>query len=120
MEPGARTRGRCARDVQGGSHDKRVDMQRQGTLSPAPPRPRLRPYRALFRLYTAIVLLAAGMVARVAQADINVDGVIDESEWEGAVQCADWRSTQPFSLDEPRYRNELRVRALPEGLAAAF
>lgn len=55
-----------------------------------------------------------------ARADIKVDGLIDEPEWAEAAHCTGWRRTQPFALDEPRYRSDMRVRALPEGLAAAF
>lgn len=64
--------------------------------------------------------LAAFLASGVAYGAIEVDGKIDEPEWQEATPCTDWRRTQPFSLDAPRYRNELRLRALPEGLAAAF
>ena len=95
-------------------------MRREGSLSPAAKRPRLPSCRAI-ALYTRTVLLAAAIFSAPAvRAAIQVDGEIDEPEWQDAPQCTDWRRTQPFALDEPRYRSEVRVRALPEGLAAAF
>ncbi len=67
----------------------------------------------LFALYT---VCSTGVV----RADIVVDGLIDEAEWQAAVSCPEWRRTLPFALDTPRYRNEVRVIATPQGLAAAF
>jgi hypothetical protein len=89
-------------------------MRREGTLSPAAFGPRL----SALVLYSSAVLAALGACA--ASAEIEVDGQLDEPEWQDAAQCTGWRRTQPFALDEPRYRSDIRVRALPEGLAAAF
>jgi hypothetical protein len=94
-----------------------MDMRLAGILNRAASRLRPRPCCAIFALYTLAILAMPGGAAR---ADIIIDGQVDEPEWQDAVQCSDWRRTQPFSLDEPRYRNEVRVRALPQGLAAAF
>jgi hypothetical protein len=55
-----------------------------------------------------------------AQAEIVVDGLLDEPEWQDAKVCADWGRTQPYAQDQPRYRNELRIASTPEGLIAAF
>jgi hypothetical protein len=55
-----------------------------------------------------------------AHAEIVVDGRIDESEWENAIRCEDWRRTVPFARDEPRYRNDVRILSTEHGLAAAF
>jgi hypothetical protein len=55
-----------------------------------------------------------------AHAEIVVDGRIDESEWENALRCEDWRRTVPFARDEPRYRNDVRILSTEHGLAAAF
>lgn len=86
-----------------------------------------RCYRAWIALYAFAIrltpwLLLAAACTRidVAHAAIEIDGRLDEPEWQDAVQCTDWRRTQPFARDEPRYHNEVRLRALPEGLAAAF
>jgi hypothetical protein len=68
----------------------------------------------LFLLYTVIGVSSA------ARADIVVDGVLDEEEWRDTTSCTDWRRTVPFALDTPRYRNELRLVATRQGLAAAF
>lgn len=62
----------------------------------------------------------APAAAAPAQAAIVVDGYINEIAWDQAVRCDSWQRTQPFGLDEPRYGNELRIVATPEGLAAAF
>ena len=55
-----------------------------------------------------------------AHAEIVVDGRIDESEWQSAIRCEDWRRTVPFARDEPRYRNDVRILSTEHGLAAAF
>lgn len=66
-------------------------------------------------LYT--VALLAPFCAHGA---INVDGVMDESEWEQAASCGPWRRTVPFAQDDPRVASEIAVVATPEGLAAVF
>ncbi len=63
-------------------------------------------------LYTAMTVAAHGEIA--------VDGRIDESEWQQAAQCNGWLRTEPFARDIPRFANDLRIVATPEGLAAAF
>src|SRR5688500_454012 len=68
-------------------------------------------------LSTAIVLTLAAVPAR---AQIVVDGVVDEAEWESAIRCEDWRRTLPFTRDEPRYPNDVRILSTELGLAAAF
>lgn len=75
-----------------------------------------RPGRRLYLLFALHAVLITG----VARADIVVDGVIDEAEWQDATRCNGWQRTLPFALDAPRYGNELRLVATPQGLAAAF
>jgi hypothetical protein len=65
-------------------------------------------------LYT--VLLLPG----IARAAIDVDGRFDEPEWQQAIDCGQWYRTEPFARDTPRYGNDVRIVATPEGLAAAF
>jgi hypothetical protein len=60
------------------------------------------------------------LAALPAHAEIVVDGRIDESEWENAIRCDDWRRTVPFARDQPRYRNDVRILSTEHGLAAAF
>lgn len=55
-----------------------------------------------------------------AHAQIAVDGVFDEPEWADAVRCEDWRRIEPYSLDEPRYANQVRLLSTEDGLAVAF
>jgi hypothetical protein len=93
-------------------------MRRSVLLTAAACSPRLQPSYVRFALYTSAVVIC--LLACVARADIVVDGVFDETEWQGAAQCSDWRRTEPFALDEPRYHNDLRIVATPQGLAAAF
>jgi hypothetical protein len=95
-------------------------MLRRGILSPAAFRPRPPPHRVLALYLLAAVWLAGAVFANAARAAIQVDGRLDEPEWQDAARCTDWRRTQPLALDAPRYRSDVRVRALPEGLAAAF
>ena len=45
---------------------------------------------------------------------------MDEAEWQDAIVRKDWQRTVPFALDAPRYRNELRIIATAQGLAAFF
>jgi hypothetical protein len=69
---------------------------------------------ARIALYT---LLAFHVPLRAA---ITVDARFDEAEWSQATQCTDWRRTQPYALDAPRYHNDMRIVATQEGLAASF
>lgn len=101
------------------------------------PRETSWPYCAAFSLYTSMTRARAGrktglvtrfvascvansLMIAAARAEIVPDGRIDEAEWQQSVQCPGWLRTEPFALDEPRYRNEVRIAATPQGLAAAF
>ncbi|HKE94333.1 MAG TPA: DUF5916 domain-containing protein [Povalibacter sp.] len=75
-----------------------------------------RSFGILSLLYTGVALLAPGVV----RAGITVDGHLDEPEWQQAVHCSPWQRTEPFALDEPRFGNDIRIVATPQGLAAAF
>ena len=68
----------------------------------------------------ASLLCLAAAAALPVRAEIAVDGRIDESEWETAIRCEDWRRTTPFTRDQPRYRNDVRILSTERGLAAAF
>ncbi|AMN48429.1 hypothetical protein ACG33_15250 [Steroidobacter denitrificans] len=68
-----------------------------------------------------VPLFGAGLIfASQVQAQIRVDAYFDEPQWQEAVRCDDWHRIEPFALDEPRYRNELRILSAERGLAAAF
>lgn len=69
-------------------------------------------------LYTACTAWTAWFP--VVHADIDVDGRLDEAEWQQATSCGTWSRTEPFTRDEPRLGNDLRFVATPRGLAAAF
>ncbi|HEY5807876.1 MAG TPA: DUF5916 domain-containing protein [Povalibacter sp.] len=78
-------------------------------------RPRISIRSIFFPLYT-VALLAPTLV----RGAITIDGALDETEWEQSVYCASWQRTEPFALDSPRFDNDIRIVATPEGLAAAF
>lgn len=75
---------------------------------------------AVFSLYAFLSALVALLLSNAARAEIVVDGRFDEPEWTQAVHCGDWLRTEPFALDKPRYDNDIRIVATPQGLAAAF
>lgn len=64
--------------------------------------------------------LALSFAQRLAAQEIQLDGKLDEPAWNGAFICSDWRRVEPFALDEPRFRNEARVLATPQGLAVGI
>jgi hypothetical protein len=71
--------------------------------------------------YTATCTVTCALsVIGCANADIVLDGVLDEAEWQQAIVCSDWRRTEPYARDEPRYDNEVRIASTPAGLIAAF
>lgn len=87
----------------------------------APAKSRVLRHRcAFFPLLAALPALTALLPSGAARAEIVVDGRFDEPEWAQAVHCGDWLRTQPFALDAPRYANDVRIVATPQGLAAAF
>ncbi|HWK74783.1 MAG TPA: DUF5916 domain-containing protein [Povalibacter sp.] len=90
-------------------------------LGRAEAKPQLsRHRRAYFSLYTGLSAFAVLLLNGAVRAEIVVDGRFDEPEWTQAVRCGDWRRTQPFALDQPRYGNDIRIVATAQGLAAAF
>lgn len=68
----------------------------------------------------ACTVTCALSVIGCANAEIVVDGVLDESEWQQAAVCSDWRRTEPYARDQPRFRNEVRIASTKAGLIAAF
>jgi hypothetical protein len=68
------------------------------------------------RFLALLPLLAAMLPAQAVQ----VDGVIDPVEWEGARHVTDFRLTQPLSRAPAPYPTEAWIKALPEGLAIGF
>src|SRR5258705_315432 len=93
-------------------------MRPSVVLTAATRNSQFQPSHVRFPLFTFSLVLC--LPTSIARAEIAVDGVLDEPEWQTAAQCTDWRRTEPFALDEPRYRNDLRIVATPQGLAAAF
>jgi hypothetical protein len=94
------------------------------TMRFAPAPTRANPRAAVLNTLLSRVVLSTAIVmtlaAAPARAQIVVDGVVDEAEWESAIRCEDWRRTLPFARDEPRYRNDVRLLSTELGLAAAF
>jgi len=78
------------------------------------------PRTTLTRILCALLLLIVAVTGDAAPAELTIDGLIDEAQWQQAIVCADWQRTLPFARDQPRYRNELRILSTERGLAAAF
>ena len=55
-----------------------------------------------------------------ALAAIDVDGRLDEPEWERARVFTDFRVTQPYTLGAPRHPTEVRLLGTPQGIAIGF
>jgi hypothetical protein len=56
----------------------------------------------------------------IVYGEINIDGLIDESEWKDAQIFRDFTVIDPWTLDNPRLSTEIKIISLPEGLAVAF
>ncbi len=72
--------------------------------------------RWIASLFAATALL---MTQRVLGA-IEVDGVLDEAEWDRAQVFNDFRVTQPYTLAQPRHPTEVRMIGTPEGIAVGY
>jgi hypothetical protein len=66
------------------------------------------------------VLVATLSAQAVGAHEISLDGKLDESVWSTAFVCSHWQRVEPFARDTPRFRNEARVLATPQGLAVGF
>ncbi|MFC4728276.1 DUF5916 domain-containing protein [Coralloluteibacterium thermophilus] len=64
--------------------------------------------------------LAPLLLAAAPASAIQVDGIIDPVEWEGALHVTDFRKTQPLNGEPASLPTEAWVLATPEGLAVAF
>ncbi|MET0534474.1 MAG: DUF5916 domain-containing protein [Steroidobacter sp.] len=78
------------------------------------------PRTAFISSLCALLISSVVLVCDSAQAELVIDGNLDEAEWQSAIGCNDWRRTLPFARDQPRYGNELRILSTEAGLAAAF
>jgi hypothetical protein len=78
------------------------------------------PRTAAQRILCAFLFSCAAVICNSAQAELVIDGRIDEAQWQEATVCSDWQRTLPFARDQPRYGNELRILSTEGGLAAAF
>lgn len=63
--------------------------------------------------WIAVLLLST---ARMAAADITLDGRLDETEWQGATTFEDFRVVDPLTRHTPRHRTLLRVLPQPDAL----
>ena len=75
-----------------------------------------RPAHLRAALWLACLL---GLVANAAY-PLQVDGVLEETEWATAQSFRDFRITEPLTRDTPRYATELRVLPMPDALYVAF
>jgi len=66
-------------------------------------------------LVTIAFLASAG-----ARAEIKIDGLLTEPEWERAQVFTDFRVTQPYTLGQPRHPTEARLLGTPQGIVVGF
>lgn len=66
------------------------------------------------------LFVSAAMSATAAQAELRIDGQIDEAEWAQAQHVTDFVLTQPLSGAPSPYPTEAWILATPKGLAIAF
>ena len=80
-----------------------------------------KPLNVLARRWVASLFAATAllMTQRVLGA-IEVDGVLDEADWDRAQVFDDFRVTQPYTLAQPRHPTEVRMIGTPEGIAVGF
>jgi Domain of unknown function (DUF5916) len=66
-------------------------------------------------------LLAAAFLASAdALAEVKIDGVLNEPEWQRAQVFTDFKVTQPYTLGTPRYPTEVRMLGTPKGIVFGF
>ena len=66
-------------------------------------------------MVTIAFLASAG-----ARAEIKIDGLLTEPEWERAQVFTDFRVTQPYTLGQPRHPTEARLLGTPQGIVVGF
>ncbi|HEY7638589.1 MAG TPA: DUF5916 domain-containing protein [Steroidobacteraceae bacterium] len=67
-----------------------------------------------------MLAIAALLASAGALAEVRIDGVLDEPEWQRAQVFTDFRVTQPYTLGTPRYPTEVRMLGTPKGLVFGF
>ena len=65
-------------------------------------------------------VLSMPVLAQANGASINIDGVIEPTEWQGARHITDFRMVQPYTQGAATQPTEAWIQATPEGLAIAF
>ena len=68
----------------------------------------------------AAVLSIAALTATNAQAEIRIDGRLDEPEWSTARRFDHFFVTEPLTRGPPRYPTEVRLLPTPDGIAVGF
>lgn len=63
---------------------------------------------------------AALLASASAFAEIKIDGLLTEPEWERAQVFTDFRVTQPYTLGVPRHPTEARLLGTPQGIVVGF
>src|SRR5688572_6403054 len=67
-----------------------------------------------------IILSASLLACAPAHAEIRVDGVLDEPEWDAAQVFDDFVVTQPLTYEVPLHPTRVRLASTPEGIAIGF
>ncbi len=68
----------------------------------------------------ALLSIATLHTPAILRAEIKVDGIIDEPDWDTARRFDQFFVTEPFTRSAPRHPTEVRLLATPEGIAVAF
>ena len=71
-------------------------------------------------LLRSLLIAVALLGSADALAEVTIDGVLDEAEWQRAQVFTDFRVTQPYTLGTPRYPTEVRMLGTPKGIVFGF
>lgn len=67
-----------------------------------------------------VLAMVALTTASSGHAELVIDGLVDEPEWQQAQVFNEFVVTQPFTRAQPDYPCEARMLGTPEGIAVAF
>ena len=67
-----------------------------------------------------VLAMAALTTASIGHAELVIDGLVDEPEWQQAQVFNEFVVTQPFTRARADYPCEARMLGTPEGIAVAF
>ena len=75
----------------------------------------------MIRLSTALILFGCLIGSSNAlRAEIIIDGIIDEIEWNDAQVFDEFVTVEPLSGDSAKYKTEVKLLTNPQGIYVAF